>query len=171
MEILSAGSHSICSGSREKSGFAGSVRCRVDAESLRVGTRGFALSCNDGRTFRILTTSQVPVFLTGGSPSTATNPAGHPQAGQATREAIHYCRKNRRRLDDARFRQAGCMIGSGTVESGRKQTVTQRLKRSGARWTQHRGRMTAKARAAYLSEQLDELSRFRAPMARVPNNV
>lgn len=60
------------------------------------------------------------------------------------------------------------MIGSSTVESGRKQTVTQRLKRSGARWTKHRGRMTAKARAAYLSEQLDELSRFRAPMAKCP---
>ena len=82
----------------------------------------------------------------------------HRQAGQAAREAISYYTNNRQRLDYARFRQAGYMIGSGTVESGCKQIVTQRLKRSGARWTKQGARMTAKARAAWLSDQLDELS-------------
>jgi hypothetical protein len=82
----------------------------------------------------------------------------HPQAGQAAREAITYYTNNRQRLDYARFRRAGYMIGSGTVESGCKQIVTQRLKRSGARWAKAGARMTAKARAAYLSGQLDELS-------------
>jgi hypothetical protein len=82
----------------------------------------------------------------------------HPQAGKAAREAISYYSNNRQRMDYARFREAGYMIGSGTVESGCKQIVTQRLKRSGARWTKHGARMTAKARAAYLSDQLDELS-------------
>jgi hypothetical protein len=84
----------------------------------------------------------------------------HPQAGQAAREAITYYTNNRQRLDYASFRQARYMIGSGTVESGCKQIVTQRLKRSGARWTKAGARMTAKARGAYLSGQLDELSAF-----------
>jgi len=90
---------------------------------------------------------------------------GHPQAGEAARAAISYYSNNRERLDYARFRRSGYMIGSGTVESGCKQIVTQRLKRAGARWTKHGARMTAKARAAYLSEQLDELSPLRNPSA------
>jgi hypothetical protein len=45
------------------------------------------------------------------------------------------------------FRTQGYLIGSGTIESGCKQIVTQRLKRSGAQWTVH----AAKARAAWLS--------------------
>jgi hypothetical protein len=90
---------------------------------------------------------------------------GHPQAGKAAREAISYYSNNRHRLDYARFRQAGCLIGSGTVESGCKQIVTQRLKRSGARWTKHGARMTAKARAAYLSGQLDQLAPLRGHSA------
>jgi hypothetical protein len=84
-----------------------------------------------------------------------------PHAGQAARDAISYYTNNRRRLDYARFREAEYLIGSGTVESGCKQIVTQRLKRSGARWTQEGARMTAKARTAYLSGQLDELSTLR----------
>jgi hypothetical protein len=89
----------------------------------------------------------------------------HPQVGQAAREAITYYTNNRQRLDYASFRQAGYMIGSGTVESGCKQIVTQRLKRSGARWTREGARKTAKARAAYLSGQLDELSALRGQSA------
>ena len=37
----------------------------------------------------------------------------------------------------ADFRAKGYFIGSGTVESGCKQIITMRLKRPGARWTQH----------------------------------
>jgi hypothetical protein len=43
------------------------------------------------------------------------------------------------------------MIGSGTVESGCKQIVTQRLKLPGAQWEVTGATQTAKARAAWLS--------------------
>lgn len=50
-----------------------------------------------------------------------------------------------------RFRAQGYLIGSGTIESGCKQIVTQRLKRSGAQWTVDGAVQTAKARTVWLS--------------------
>ena len=86
----------------------------------------------------------------------------HARAGEAARKAVTYYTNNARRMDYARFRTAGYQIGSGTIESGCKQIATQRLKRSGARWTMEGARMTAKARAAWLSGQWDQLSALRA---------
>ena len=43
------------------------------------------------------------------------------------------------------------MIGSGAVESGCKQIVTQGLKRGGAQWLVAGANQTAKARAVWLS--------------------
>ena len=83
------------------------------------------------------------------------------KAGEAAQKAISYYTNNRKRMDYARFRETGYMIGSGTVESGCKQIVTHRLKRSGARWTEEGVRTTAKARAAWLSDQWDHLSAMR----------
>lgn len=91
----------------------------------------------------------------------------HPQAGEAAKKAVTYYTNNQHRMDYARFREAGYMIGSGTVESGCKQIVTQRLKRSGARWTEPGAVTTAKARAAWLSGDWDRLaiSRSLLPLA------
>lgn len=91
--------------------------------------------------------------------------ADYPRAGQAAREAISYYTNNRKRLDYVRLRQQGYLIGSGTVESGCKQIVTQRLKRSGARWTVEGSRTTGKARAAWLSEQWDQLTELRGQLS------
>lgn len=88
----------------------------------------------------------------------------HAHAGEAARKAVTYYSNNARRMDYARFRAAGYQIGSGTIESGCKQIATQRLKRSGARWTLEGARMTAKARAAWLSGQWDQLSSQRAAL-------
>jgi hypothetical protein len=55
-------------------------------------------------------------------------------------------------------------IGSGTIESGCKQITSQRLKRLGARWTLEGARSTAKARAAWLSNQWDLLAVLRAAL-------
>lgn len=88
----------------------------------------------------------------------------HARAGEAARKAVTYYTNNARRMDYARFRAAGYQIGSGTIESGCKQIATQRLKRSGARWTLEGARMTAKARAAWLSGQWDQLSMLRAAL-------
>ena len=53
----------------------------------------------------------------------------------------------------AYFRQQGYQIGSGTIESGAKQIGAQRLKVPGATWSLPGARRTAKARAAFLSDQ------------------
>jgi len=89
----------------------------------------------------------------------------HPsQAGQAAKKAISYFTNNEKRMDYARFREEGYVIGSGTVESGCKQIVTHRLKRSGARWSEAGARATGKARAAWLSGKWDQLSAKRADL-------
>lgn len=88
----------------------------------------------------------------------------HARAGEAARKAVTYYANNAKRMDYARFRAAGYQIGSGTIESGCKQIATQRLKRSGARWTLAGARRTAKARAAWLSGQWDQLAAQRAAL-------
>jgi Uncharacterised protein family (UPF0236) len=72
-------------------------------------------------------------------------------------KAITYYDHNEKRMDYARFRQCGYLIGSGTIESACKQIAAVRLKRSGARWTLPGVVATAKARAAWLSKSWDSL--------------
>jgi len=62
-----------------------------------------------------------------------------------------YFANNAERMRYDQFRAQGYLIGSGTIESGCKQIVTQRLKRSGAQWTLDGAVQTAKARAVWLS--------------------
>ena len=71
------------------------------------------------------------------------------------------------------FRAQGYLIGSGTIESGCKQIVTQRLKRSGAQWIVEGAVRTAKARAAWLSGNWHTLcqKRARLPLARVAKKM
>lgn len=52
---------------------------------------------------------------------------------QASKAATYFT-NNMERMRYDRFRAVGYMIGSGTVESGCKQIVTQRLKLPGAQW-------------------------------------
>jgi hypothetical protein len=66
-------------------------------------------------------------------------------------DAETYFMNNRTRMRYDHYRQAGYLIGSGTVESSCKQIVTQRLKCSGAQWLVPGAVDTAKARAAWLS--------------------
>jgi hypothetical protein len=65
--------------------------------------------------------------------------------------AVTYFSNNRERMRYHRFRAAGYMIGSGTIESGCKQIVSHRLKLPGAQWEVDGAVYTAKARAAWLS--------------------
>jgi len=83
--------------------------------------------------------------------ATCEEQANKPAAAAEVHKAITYYSNNRRRMDYARFRAEGYQIGSGNVESACKQLGTQRLKRSGARWTESGARQTVKARAAWLS--------------------
>ena len=67
------------------------------------------------------------------------------------RQSLSYYTNNRERMRYDQFRTAGFMIGSGIIESGCKQIVTQRLKLPGAQWSLEGAILIAKARAAWLS--------------------
>jgi len=83
------------------------------------------------------------------------------------RKAVTYFTNNAARMDYAAYRQAGYQIGSGTVESACKQLGIQRMKVPGATWDLQGARLTAKARAALLSEQWDTLAKRREYLPRV----
>ena len=78
--------------------------------------------------------------------------------------AVTYFTNNAQRMKYDQFRQAGYMIGSGTIESGCKQIVTQRLKQPGAQWNVAGAVQTAKARAAWLSGEWPALCALRAAL-------
>lgn len=88
----------------------------------------------------------------------------HLSAQEAVHKAVTYFTNNEKRMDYARFRAEGYLIGSGTIESGCKQIVGLRLKRAGARWTEAGALQTAKARAAWLSGDWDSLAADRAAL-------
>lgn len=67
------------------------------------------------------------------------------------KQSLAYYGDNLERMRYAQFRTAGYLIGSGVIESGCKQIVTQRLKLPGAQWMLNGAILTAKARAAWLS--------------------
>lgn len=76
-------------------------------------------------------------------------------APKAVAEARSYFAANRTRLRYAKFRSLGLQIGSGSMESGCKQIALERLKIAGAQWSLDGARKLAKARAAFLSHQVN----------------
>ena len=86
-------------------------------------------------------------------------------------KAITYYTHNEKRMDYARFRQQGYLIGSGTIESACKQIAAARLKCSGARWTLAGVIATAKARAAWLSKTWDILKPVYFNLSLAPNKL
>jgi len=87
------------------------------------------------------------------------------KAQEAARKAVTYFTNNRHRMDYPTYRAKGYQIGSGTIESGCKQIVAQRLKVAGAIWDHHNAINTAKARAALLSGQWNTLTSRREHLA------
>lgn len=83
---------------------------------------------------------------------------------EEAKQAGTYFSNNSQRMRYDVFRTQGYLIGSGTIESGCKQIVTQRLKRSGAQWSLEGAVLTAKARAAWLSGAWHSLSQKRASL-------
>ena len=81
----------------------------------------------------------------------------HPKAGEPARSAVTYFSNNQHRMDYPAYRAKGYQIGSGTIESACKQIVSQRLKVAGAIWDLDNAVKTAKARAAWLSDQWPSL--------------
>lgn len=80
------------------------------------------------------------------------------RAPDGVNKTLTFLTHQRTRMRYDLFRAAGYQIGSGTMESGCKQLGQGRLKIAGAQWHDEGARRVAKARAAYLSEQWDELN-------------
>ena len=73
------------------------------------------------------------------------------------KQALLYYANNMERMRYAQFRAAGYLIGSGVIESGCKQIVTQRLKLPGAQWNVEGAVLVAKARTAWMSDNWKKL--------------
>jgi len=71
------------------------------------------------------------------------------------RQELDYFRRNRSRMDYARLRAQNLPIGSGVVEATCKTLVTQRMKRSGQRWTGDGGQAILTFRALAQSDRFD----------------
>src|SRR6266508_1803570 len=95
----------------------------------------------------------------------------HSPARSFAEKAITYSTNNEKRMDYARFRQQGYLIGSGTIESACKQIAAARLKCAGARWTLAGVIATAKARAAWLTNTWDDLKPLYFNLSLAPNNL
>jgi hypothetical protein len=77
-----------------------------------------------------------------------------PRCGPLKQE-LGYFRRNRSRMDYARLRAQNLPIGSGVVEATCKTLVTQRMKRSGQRWSAHGGQAILTFRALAQSGRFD----------------
>ena len=72
------------------------------------------------------------------------------------KQSLLYYANNMERMRYDQFRAAN-LIGSGVIESGCKQIVTQRLKLPGAQWNLDGAILTAKARTAWMSGKWQKL--------------
>ena len=81
--------------------------------------------------------------------------------------SLTYYSNNLERMRYDQFRASNFLIGSGIIESGCKQIVTQRLKLPGAQWHLDGAILTAKARTAWMSGNWPKLvsARSHLPLA------
>ena len=75
---------------------------------------------------------------------------------KALKQELEYFRRNRARMAYARLRAENLPIGSGVVEAACKTLVTQRMKRSGQRWSIDGGQAILTFRALVQSERFDD---------------
>ncbi|HIE54167.1 MAG TPA: ISKra4 family transposase [Chromatiaceae bacterium] len=74
------------------------------------------------------------------------------EAKNAVKELIGYLDGNRCRMDYPTYVDKGFIVGSGSIESGVKNVVNQRMKGCGMRWAVDRAENMLHLRAAYLSD-------------------
>jgi predicted transcriptional regulator len=70
----------------------------------------------------------------------------------------HYMNENKERMRYNEFKAKGYFIGSGSVESGHKVVVQQRMKQAGMRWSRDGAQYIAALRARYQSNMWDNVS-------------
>jgi hypothetical protein len=74
---------------------------------------------------------------------------------QDARRAQSYFLEHLSQMDYARYRREGYPIGSGTVESGGKNYIQRRMKRSGSGWNRNTGQAMLSALSEFHSNRLD----------------
>lgn len=77
--------------------------------------------------------------------------------------ALTYFLNNQSRMHYDRYRKRGLQIGSGSIESGCKQVVAQRLKLAGMRWNHDSARAMVALRARLKSDRWDQTARLLSP--------
>jgi hypothetical protein len=85
---------------------------------------------------------------------------------KAVRDTLTYFKHNQQRMDYPAYRAKGYQIGSGTIESGCKHLVAQRLDQAGMIWSLDGARFVAKVRARIKSRRWDETLALRPPPGR-----
>jgi hypothetical protein len=123
-----------------------------DENARKVWLDNMRQSLWDGQVFTVIRTCQ------------ALADEGH---HEEARQAATYFTNNAARMNYATYRHKGYQIGSGTVESACKQLGILRMKVPGAVWSLQGARLTAKARAALLSNQWEILASRREYLPRV----
>ena len=98
----------------------------------------------------------------------------HPEC-ERTAQVLGYFRNNRHRMGYTEAKEQGLPIGSGVVEATCKTLVTERLKRSGMRWSERGGQAILTLRALLQSNRFDSgwsllLQTYRAEVS-APDNV
>jgi hypothetical protein len=98
----------------------------------------------------------------------------HPRSKIIARE-LAYFRSRRERMRYAALRARGLPIGSGVVEAACKSLATDRMKRSGMRWTQRGGQAVLTFRALIQSDRFEAgwvrvISAYKAHVS-LPDNV
>jgi hypothetical protein len=73
------------------------------------------------------------------------------------RQAVGYFFTNRHRIHYQQYRQAGCPVGSGSVESACKNVVQGRLKQAGMSWSRPGAQAMLAVRAIILSDRWNEV--------------
>jgi hypothetical protein len=76
---------------------------------------------------------------------------------EKVRALVSYVFHHRRRMDYSSYRQAGYPVGSGSVESGCKVVVQERMKQAGMRWSQEGAQAMLALRCVLLSDRWDEV--------------
>lgn len=98
----------------------------------------------------------------------------HPRSKIIARELAYFCSR-RERMSYASLRERGLPIGSGVVEAACKSLASDRMKRSGMRWTQSGGQAVLTFRALIQSERFEVgwdhlVSAYKAHVS-LPDNV
>lgn len=81
------------------------------------------------------------------------NLSKHASKGEPVQKAITYFTNNQARMHYDRYRAQGLQIGSGSIESGCKHVIAQRLKLAGMRWNAQDARAVAMLRARLKSNR------------------